>query len=296
MALALEGAGAFQWNGAADLSGIAESLDSVTVRGFYADPLYGDTAWAAVRMASPWFPGSITASPDSLDPRKGDSLWITVKDRDPDSSKVDTVTVTNGTQVWTLLETGKATGEYRLWLSARSLDSSWVTRAPRKVWNVVLTYVDPRHPQDISKDTVELSFTVPPPQVSISVPVAEVRTGPTEVGSFERSNGAQGIALEMLGDTLLPKVGAVPQGVVIRLWEAANVALYVYDQIGTAVSSWKGEVVPKNAQTGALGLIRWDGRDQSGRPATVGVYVVRVVVYSPVGGLISNDLVHIGLR
>lgn len=295
-ALALEGAGAFRWNGMADLSGIAESLDSVTVRGFYADPLYGDTAWAAVRMASPWFPGSVTASPDSLDPRQGDSLWITVKDRDPDSSKVDTVTLTNGTQVWMLLETGKATGEYRLRLSARSLDSAWATRAPRKAWSVVLTYVDPRHPQDIARDTARLSFTVPPPQVSISVPVAEVRTGPAQAGSFERSNGAQGIALEMLADTLLPKVGAVPQGVVIRLWEAANVALYVYDQIGTAVSSWKGEVVPKDAQTGALGLIRWDGRDQSGRPATVGVYVVRVVVYSPVGGLISNDLVHIGLR
>lgn len=296
MAVAMEGAGTFKWNGAADLSGLAESLDSVTVRGFYADPLYGDTAWAAVRMASPWFPGSITVAPDSLDPRLGDSLWITVKDRDPDSSKIDTVSVTNGTQVWTLLETGKATGEYRLRLSSRSLDSSWATRAPRKAWNVVLTYVDPRHPQDISKDTAELSFTVPPPQVSISVPVAEVRTGPVPSGSFERANGAEGIALEILGDTALPSSGPVPQGVVIRLWERAHVALYVYDQIGTAVSSWKGEVVPKDAETGALGLIRWDGRDQSGRPATVGVYVVRVVVYSPVGGLISNDLVHIGLR
>lgn len=294
--VAMEGAGKSKWNGATDLSGLPESLDSLTVSGFFADPLYGDTVWASVRMAAPWFPGSIVASPDSLNPRKGDSTVVTVKDRDADTSKVDTVTVTNGVQVWSFVETGKSTGVYRRTLLARELDSSWAIHAPRKAWSVILKYQDPLHEKDISYDTVRLAFDVPPPQVAVRTPIAEIKTGPVPVGTLERSNGAQGVALEVLPDTVIKAGERVPQSISIRLWEKANVAIYVYDQIGVSVTSWQGEVVPKNAEVGALGLIRWDGRDQTGRPVNAGVYVVRVVVYKSEGGLVSNDLVRLGLK
>jgi len=294
--VAMEGAGKYKWNGSTDLSGLPESLDSLTVSGFFADPLYGDTVWASVRMAAPWFPGSIVAAPDSLDPRKGDSTVVAVKDRDPDTSKVDTVTVTNGVQVWSFVETGKSTGVYRKTLPARELDSSWATHAPRKAWSVILKYQDPLHDKDISYDTVRLVFDVPAPQIAVRTPITEVKTGPVPVGTLERSNGAQGVALEVLSDTVINAGVSVPQSISIRLWEKASVAIYVYDQIGVSVTSWQGEVVPKNAEVGALGLIRWDGRDQTGRPVNAGVYVVRVVVYKPEGGLVSNDLVRVGLK
>ncbi|MEN9353194.1 MAG: hypothetical protein RL318_519 [Fibrobacterota bacterium] len=294
--VSMEGAGKLKWTGQTSFADLPESLDSVTVTGFHVDPLYGDTAWGVLRIAAPWFPGSLVASPDNLDPRNKDSLEIVVKDRDADTGSIGSVQVSNGVVSWTLVETGKSTGKYAIRLSARDLDSSWAHRAPRKPWKVILKYQDPLHEMDVAFDTVTFAFTVPLPLVTVRSPFAKVPEGPAPAGTLERSNGSQGLAMQALEDTVIHAGELVPQSIAVRLWETANVGIYVYDQIGVSVNSWHGEVVPKDADGGSLTLIRWDGRDPSGRPAVAGVYVVRVVVYKPDGGLISNDIVRIGLK
>ena len=290
------------WSGTTNLKDqLPESLDSVLTTGFFVDPLYGDTARAQIRIASPWYPGSISVSPDTADPRRGDSVTIVVRDHDPDSTKVDTVRVTSGARSWTLSETGRATGEYRLRLAASDLAPDWTAHAPRQAWNVTVRYQDPLHAQDVTEDVLALSFEVPPVQVAVHNPLVE-RPTTAQPGTMERSNGATGLVLVAQSDTVFHdggvSIGDEPavQGIAIRTWEPTQFSVYIYDQLGVAVNSWAGQVLSSDASKGALYLLRWDGRDKVGAAAGVGVYLVRVVRYAADGRYLGNDILRIGLR
>jgi len=291
------------WSGTANLKDqLPESLDSVLVTGFFVDPLYGDTAWAQIRIASPWYPGSIVVSPDTADPRHGDSVTIVVRDHDPDSTKVDTVQVTSGAHSWTLSETGRATGEYRRRLAVSDLAPDWTAHTPRQAWSVTVRYQDLLHVQDVAEGILVLSFEVPPVQVAVHNPLVERPITPSQSGSVERSNGATGLALLPQSDTVFHDNGVsvgseqVAQGIAIRAWETAQVSVYIYDQLGVAVNSWAGQILSSDASKGALYLLQWDGRDKAGEAAGIGVYLVRVVRYAADGRYLGNDILRIGLR
>jgi len=291
------------WSGTTNLKDqLPESLDSVLATGFFVDPLYGDTARAQIRIASPWYPGSISVSPDTADPRRGDSVTIVVRDHDPDSTKVDTVRVTSGAHSWTLSETGRATGEYRLRLAASDLAPDWTAHTSRQAWSVTVRYQDPLHGQDVAEDTLVLSFEVPPVQVAVHNPLVERPTITAQSGTMERSNGATGLVLVAQSDTVFHdggvSIGDEPavQGIAIRTWEPTQFSVYIYDQLGVAVNSWAGQVLSSDASKGALYLLRWDGRDKAGAAAGVGVYLVRVVRYAADGRYLGNDILRIGLR
>lgn len=299
--VAMEGAGRFHWNGSTSFEQLPESKDSVTVNGYFVDPLYQDTAWAAVRMALPWFPGSIVVSPDSADPRKGDSVTITVKDRDPDSSRKDSVAVTVGSLSWVLQETSATSGTYVLRLPVGKLDPQWMHRQPRTPWKVTVQYRDPRHDQDVSQAKVTLWFNVPPAEVTVQQPLVDKPNGRSNENTLERSNGSKGMVLLPLPTSGAPSGSseshaAGSQGVAIRLWEKVNASVFIYDMMGVAVNYWSGTVVPADGEKGSAFVLSWDGRDQAGRPAVSGVYLARVVTFAMDGRLLANSIVRIGLR
>ena len=299
--VAMEGAGKFHWNGSTSFVQLSESKDSVTVSGYFVDPLYQDTAWAAVRMASPWFPGSIVISPDSADPRKGDSVTITVMDHDPDNARKDSVEVTVGSLSWIVQETSDTSGIYVLRLPVGKLDPQWMHRLPRTPWKVTVQYRDPRHDQDISHAQATLWFDVPPAEVAVQQPLVEKPTGKPNENTPERTNGSKGMVLLPLPTSNVPSGSAEghaagSQGIAIRLWEKVNVAVFVYDMMGVSVNYWSGTVVPTDGEKGSAFVLSWDGRDQTGRPATSGVYLARVVTYAMDGKLLSNSIVRMGLR
>lgn len=303
MSVNLTSASGLAWSGTANLKDqIPESLDSVLATGFFVDPLYGDTARAQVRLASPWYPGSIVVSPDTANPRHSDSVTIVVRDHDPDSAKVDTVRVTSGAYSWTLLETGRATGEYRLRLAASDLAPDWTSHTPRQAWSVMVRYQDPLHVQDVAEGRLVLFFEVPPVQVAVHNPLVERPTTAAQPGTMERSNGATGLVLVAQSDTIFHdggvSIGDEPavQGIAIRTWEPTRFFVYIYDQLGVAVNSWAGQVLSSDASKGALYLLRWDGRDKTGAAAGAGVYLVRVVRYAADGRYLGNDILRIGLR
>jgi hypothetical protein len=276
--------GSLSWKGGAVLD-LPESMDSTTVTGCVVDPLYHDTTWATLRMGPVWYPGSIVATPDSLDPRKPDTVTITVRDRDRDSLHVDSVVVMTGNRPLWLVETARNSGTYSGKLAAAQLDPDWLHRAPRKTWKLVLEYRDPDHPVEVSRDTVKLAYDVPPAEVMAQQTVADRPTSVTSGGSLRLQQVASGQELSNMG-----------QGISVCLWEPVRLSAFVYDLMGTAVDQWHGEVIPENGETGGRYLLHWDGHDASGRPAVVGVYLVRVVTHRADGTFLANEVFRIGLR
>jgi hypothetical protein len=295
--VAMSAEGSSGWSGVGDLASLLpQSPDSVEVSAFFVDPVYLDTVRAQVRMASPWFPATLSATPDTLDPVRGDSVELVVHARDPDTSSVDTVQVTALGRSWLLVETARNSGEFRLRLSARDLDTAWTGHSPQQAWPVVLSYGDSSVPGDSAVDTVWMEFQAPPLRIALLSPLVPVPTGPVDAGSLERRQGGQGMALQMQGDTALLPGEPVPQSIAVRLWEPAKVSIHIYDQLGIAVNAWQGTIVPADGVTGSLALVLWDGRDQGGRPADAGVYLVRVVVSRLDGGFVSNRILRLGLK
>lgn len=272
------------WKGSAVLE-LPESQDSTTVTACFADPLYRDTAWASVRMASVWHPGSLTATPDSLDPRKPDTVTLTVRDRDRDSLQVDSVEVTVGTGSIRLRETARHSGVFVARVPASRLDPDWSLHAPRRAWQVALEYRDPQHPTDRSRDTVTLSYAVPPVEVMAQNTVAD-RPQLAKAGS----------SLWLQPVPIGQNPSNMGQGISVRLWEPVRLSAFVYDLMGTAVDQWSGDVVPANGETGGLFLLHWDGHDASGRPVAGGVYLVRVVTHAVDGTFLANEVFRIGRR
>ena len=272
------------WKGGAALD-LPESQDSTTVTACFVDPLYRDTAWATVRMGPEWHPGSLTATPDSLDPRKPDTVTLTVRDQDRDSLQVDSVEVTAGTVSIRLWETARHSGVFVTRVPASRLDPDWSLHAPRRAWQVALEYRDPQHPTDRSRDTVKLSYAVPPAEVMAQNTLADRPLLAKAGSSLWLQPVPTGQDLSSMG-----------QGISVRLWEAVRLSAFVYDLMGTAVDQWNGEVIPANGETGGRFLLHWDGRDASGRPAAAGVYLVRVVTHATDGTFLANEVFRVGRR
>lgn len=136
---------------------LPESRDSATVRIARIDPVFGDTSWKSVLVASPWNASSLRATPDTVDPRTGDSLTLEVRDRDPDPLVRDSVVVRgdNG-RTWILRETTPTSGIFTSRIPSRDLDPDWARHPSRTPWTVDLTTTDPNHPADSAQTTATL--------------------------------------------------------------------------------------------------------------------------------------------
>lgn len=279
--------GDLSWGGQRDLSRILpESPDPVTLEATFVDPVYGDTARAALVVASPWFPARIEVYPKLADPRRGDTVEIRVYDKDPDTLSVGTVKVRIGNRTLDLKETGAGTGEYVLRVPAGTIDPDWGRRQAREEWSVVIVYVDPDHPRDVAQTSLALKFNVPPPDLEPYEPVL-----PAETVS---KPGTPSV-------TILKREGDAPyvqgsQGVELKVWETSRVLVFVYDKIGTAVSNWEGTLEPTDASSPARYLVRWNGRDRLGNPTSPGIYLVRTVMVAPDGKLLANQVYRLGRR
>jgi len=283
----LDRTGALSWDGQRDLTEILpESLEPVQIRGWFVDPLYGDTAWAALRVVSPWFPGSIVVSPAKADPRRPDTVEVRVRDKDPDSLRAGTIQVRVGSRTIDLHETGLHTGEYVVRLPASELDPRWGERSPRTPWRVELVYIDPDHPQDIARTGLEMEFNVPSPRLD-----AYGGVQPTP----ERSVAGKPV-LRMVRAASDGSYPGARQGVELRIWEKTKVAVYLYDNLGVAVGRWEGILLPRDAETSADYLVAWDGLDANGNPTAPGVYLVRAVLVAMDGQYLGNHVFRIGRR
>jgi hypothetical protein len=280
-------AGSLSWDGEQDLAErLPESLQPVRIRAWFVDPVYGDTAWATLQVVSPWFPGTIVATPDRLDPRRPDTVEVRVRDKDPDSSRAGTIVVQVGSERFSLPETGVHTGEYVLRLPASKLDPRWGDRSPRTPWRVELVYVDPDHPEDVARTSVEMEFNVPSPTLAA---YGGVQPAP------ERATSPKPVlwVVPAAGDGTYP---GARQGVELRIWEQTKVAVYLYDNLGVAVGSWEGILVPRDAETSADYLIAWDGLDARGNPTSPGVYLARAVLLAMDGQYLGNRIFRIGRK
>jgi len=283
----LQPTGNLAWGGERDLaSRLPESPDSVRVSGFFVDPIYGDTAWASTRLASPWFAARMEVYPLHADPRAGDTVEVRVWDKDVDSSKAGTVEVRIGSHVIQLKETGSNTGAYVVRLPAGEIDPDWMRRSPRELWRVTLVYTDPDHTQDVVSAPLELLFTVPPPDVDPREPVADVPTGskPSEAPLEVVKADAQG------------RFPEGTQGVELKIWERTKVLFFLYDNMGVFVDHWEGALDPRDAETAAVYMLRWNGRDRNGNPAAPGVYLLRAVLIAADGKPLGNIIVKLGRK
>lgn len=279
--------GPLSWEGERDLADLLpESLQPVQIRGWFVDPVYGDTAWATLQVISPWFPGTIVASPPKLDPRRPDTVEVRVRDKDPDSTRAGKIVVQVGSESFELHETGVHTGEYVLRLPASELDPRWGERMPRTPWRVELVYVDPDHPQDVARTSVEMEFNVPSPSLD-----AYGGVQPTP----ERSTSVKPVlwVVPEASDGTYP---GARQGIELRIWEQTKVAVYLYDNLGVAVGSWDGILLPRDAETSADYLIAWDGLDARGNPTSPGVYLARAVLLAMDGQYLGNKVFRIGRK
>lgn len=283
----LASTGDLSWSGLRALDTILpESPDPVQIEGLFVDPLYGDTARATLLVVSPWFPASITVSTNKADPRNGDTLEIRVNDKDAHPAMVDTVVVQVGRTELRLVETGKNTGEYVLRTSADKLDPDWETHEARNDWRVDLVYTDPDHPRDVVTTAVVLEYSVPPPEAD---PVSPVVTVPTESRRGKPH-------LEVVRPNSSGSYSKGDQGVELKIWEHTRVATFVYDKIGTFVTSWEGVLDTENPDEAARYLIKWDGCDRAGNPTAPGIYLVRVVMVADDGAPLGNYVFRLGRK
>ncbi|MCB9496831.1 MAG: VWA domain-containing protein [Fibrobacteria bacterium] len=283
----LRAQGDLTWSGERDLGPfLEESLDSVTVRGRFVDPVYGDTAWAVLRIPSPWFPSRLEVSPLKIDPRDQDSVWVRVWDKDPDSLVPGTVRVTVGTEVLELRETGRHTGEYVLRTSADRLDPRWGNHAPRDPWRMEVEYIDPDHRQDRSTAWVVLEFDVPLP---------DLQPRETLIPAVDRS-GKGGTVLQVRKPDAQGHFPRGSQGVEMEIWETSRVLVYLYDNLGIGVSQWEGRLKPRSADSSQVYRIVWNGLDAHGAPAPPGIYLMRTVLIAMDGTLLENKVYTLGRR
>lgn len=146
---------------------LEESLDSARVEILRIDPVFGDTSRQIVMVPSPWFASRLEATPDSLNPRFGDSTRLEVLDRDLHPTRTDSVRVTDATgRAWVLRETSPNSGVYQAQVDSRELAPDWVSRAYQTPWTVDLTYADPAHPGDTSRVAVALVKVRPAPEAT----------------------------------------------------------------------------------------------------------------------------------
>lgn len=279
--------GPLSWGGERDLAALLpESPDSVSLTGYFVDPVYGDTAWGRTRLASPWFPARIEVYPAYADPRAGDTVQVRVWDKDVDSTKVGTIDVRVGGNTLRLQETGPHTGIYEVRLPAGEIDRDWKRRAPRELWRVTLVYTDPDHPRDVVMADLDLRFTVPPPELDPREPVVKVPTGskPSEP------------ALEIVTSDDQGRFPPGIQGVELKIWERTTVLFYLYDNMGVFVDNWEGVLDPRDAENAAVYLMKWSGRDRNGNPTAPGVYLMRSVLIGSDGKPLGNVIVRLGRR
>gem|GEM_PF-4966306 len=279
--------GDLSWSGNRNLDTLLpESPDPVEINGLFVDPIYGDTARASLKIASPWFPASISVYPVKADPREDDSVEIRVRDKDAHPAKVDTIEVMAGSHVLKLVETGKNTGDYVLKTIASKVDPEWARHSARDEWRIELVYTDPDHPRDVAKTNLLLEYNVPPPEVDPYDPLQKTAT-----------HSAAG---KPVVDVIAPNSsGHYPtgsQGVELKIWEPTRVMAFVYDKIGTAVGSWEGVLDPKDPETAARYLVKWDGYDRKGNPTAPGIYLIRVVLVAQDGKPLGNFVYRLGRR
>lgn len=279
--------GGLSWSGLRQLDTILpESPDSVDIYGTFVDPLYGDTAWAFLKVKSPWFPATITVAPEKADPRKKDTVLIRVLDKDAHPAKVDTVLVTVGKVTLKLVETGINSGEYVLRVNADAVDPDWTKHMARNDWKVDLVYTDPDHPRDVATTSLVLEFQVPPPEAK---PVETVQPALTH-WILDQPH------LEVIRPN--PDWGYPPgsQGAELKIWEHTRTLAYVYDKIGTFVASWEGELDTDNPEVAARYLVKWDGCDKDGRPTAPGIYLLRIVMIADDGTTLGNLVFTLGRK
>jgi hypothetical protein len=146
---------------------LPESTDSVGVEFLRVDPVFGDTARRTVRVASPWFPSSLSVSPDSADPLRAGSVRLRVTDRDRDGGRIDSVRVRSSTgETWMLRETDARSGVYEEQIPVRELAPDWASHPNHETWTVALEHVDPDHVADTSRAVLTLRKSPPPPETT----------------------------------------------------------------------------------------------------------------------------------
>ena len=283
----LTNAGGLTWEGGRDLATILpESPDPVVIRGYFVDPIYGDTAKASIQIASPWFPARIEVHPDLADPRKGDTVEIRVYDKDPDSTRIGVIKLQVGLRTFDVEETGIATGEYIVRLPAGQVDPDWGRRDAREEWLVPVVYTDPDHPRDVARSAVKLQFNVPSPELD---PYEPILPAPTV-----SRPGVPSLTIEKRETDKPYAPGS--QGVELKVYETSRVMVFVYDKIGTAVCSWEGTLKPADASTPARYLVKWNGLDRLGNPTTNGIYPIRTVMVATDGKMLANQIFMLGRR
>lgn len=279
--------GDLSWNGLRQLDTILpESPDSVGIYGTFVDPLYGDTAWAFLKVKSPWFPATITVAPEKADPREKDTVLIRVLDKDAHPATVDTVRVTVGKVTLKLVETGKNTGEYVLRVTADVVDPDWTKHLARNDWKVDLVYADPDHPLDVASTSLVLEYQVPPPEVRAVETIQPALTH----WILDKPH------LEVIMPNSEGHFPPGSQGAELKIWEHTRTLAFVYDKIGTFVASWEGSLDTKNPEVAAKYLIKWDGCDKDGRPTAPGIYLLRVVMIADDGTTLGNVVFTLGRK
>ena len=155
-----------------------------------------------------------------------------------------------------------------------------------------------------NRPPIHLDVSVPRPVV----PVGEVPAAPNQprISILARPSSSQGWG-SLSGASPEEVAGPGYGGVVVRLNRIPrNLGLYIYDNTGVAVlersfgtleeAQASGKLVPTPRGDYEL-FLAWDGRDDSGRPVSSGVYLIRVHAwFDENGGLrLLNQLVRQGL-
>lgn len=262
---------------------LRESRDSLEVEFFLVDAVYRDTLRVVRRIASPWNAATLTATPDTLDIVAGTNVVITVRDRDPDPERVDTALVfmESGSR-FLLVETSRNSGIFTLEVRSWELDEGWVERVPGTRRTVELLHVDPRHPTDTARTQIVLDRGTAPIGVFLTrpvVPVAEMGSDKPSLNLMESQDGS----------------GTV-QGVVIETWKPIVARVFVYDRVGVWVAGGTYRLVPDPRRGHNRFVVAWNGCDRRGVPVGNGLYPVRVVIQSPGGSLISNQVFTLGRK
>jgi hypothetical protein len=262
---------------------LPESLDSHLVVARHIDPVFGDTVSDSTKVPAPWFPSTLRATPELLDPRADQRVLLEVVDRDPDSTRRDTAWVSAGDRSFLLLETSSNSGIFRADVSSREIDPTWSGRPPRTSWAVDLSYRDARNPLDLSTTSVALRFDVPRPDFQVVGPLVPI----------SETTNSGGEAFEVLARSAFEQG---EQGIAFRIWEPCEASVFIYDNQGTFVVSWTGRLELPEQGLASFQFVRWSGISAAGTPVASGVYPARVILRGMDGTFLRNTILRIGRK
>lgn len=265
---------------------LPESRDSIEVEFVRIDPVYGDSVRTTRRVVSPWHAASLETDPDTADVLQGTLVVLTVRDLDPDTARAGTVVVRSsaGTE-FVLTETSPSSGVYTRDVPSWLLDTTWLRRAPDSRWTVDFVHVDPDHPGDTARASIELVRPSSALSLTVVHAVHPVATG-DRTGPRLQTGPSRFLSTDMSPD----------QGIEISSWTPVDLDVFVYDAMGVWIARGSFRLDPDPIRFAHRSFLTWDGRDAAGEPVTAGIYLMRVVVRDRQGRLLTNQVFRLGRK